>query len=177
MCFYIALVVRGGDAAIIDHVLRKHGRQAKPIANASVASTLSPGEALFLTTVGHCDCGTALAPVTVDPTGKRNAHAAKLSKKGWSQAKIDRWLYDRVKADERAEDRRHANTPDSFEYWSRIVIDLMSTPGVQQAGLLLHFYSGDIEDEAIEPVRKTVPVRDIEASLTHIREDQLLMAA
>ena len=88
MCFYIALVVRGGDAAIIDQVLREHGRQAKPIANASIASALAPGEAQFLTTVGHCDCGTALAPVTVDRANERNAQAVKLSKKGWSQAKI-----------------------------------------------------------------------------------------
>lgn len=113
----------------------------------------------------------------VDRAGKRKAQAAKLSKKGWSQAKIDRWLNDRVKANERAEERRHANTPDSVELWSRIVGDLMSTPGVQQAGLLVHFYSSDIEDEAIEPVRETVPVREFEANLEDIREDQLLMAA
>lgn len=177
MCFYIALVVRGGDAASIDQVLRKHGRQAKPIANASVARALAPGEAQFLTTVGHCDCGTALAPVTMDRAAKRTAQAAKLSKKGWSQAKIERWLRDSVKADDKAEERRHARTPDSVEFWSRVVGDLISTLGVQQAGLLLHFYSGDIENEDIEAARETVPVGDFEAHLHGLREDQLLMAA
>ena len=53
----------------------------------------------------------------------------------------------------------------------------MSTPGVRQAGLLLHFYSGDIENEELEPVRETVPVPDFEARLQSLREDQLLMAA
>jgi ribosomal protein S16 len=177
MCFYIALVVRGGDAASIDQVLRKHGRQAKPIANASVARALAPGEAQFLTTVGHCDCGTALAPLTVDRASKRTAQAAKLSKKGWSQAKIERWLKDSVKADAKAEERRHASTPDSVELWSRVVGDLMSTPGVQQAGLLLHFYSGDIDNEDIEATRETVPLGEFEAHLRGLREDQLLMAA
>jgi hypothetical protein len=177
MCFHITLIVRGGDPSDIDQVLRRHRRKAKPIANASIAHALAPGEAQFLTTVGHCDCGTALAPVTVDRAGKRNAQAAKLGKKGWSQAKVERWLTDRVKADEKSEERRHTNTPDSVELWSRIVGDVLSAPGVQQAGLLLHFYSGDLEEEAIEPVRETVPLRDFEASLRGIHEDKLLMAA
>ncbi|MGE0531301.1 MAG: hypothetical protein AB7G40_02860 [Hyphomonadaceae bacterium] len=82
-----------------------------------------------------------------------------------------------MKADDRADERRHANTPDSVNLWSRIVSDLLATPGVQQAGLLLHFYSGDVEDEVIEPIRETAPARDFETRLADIREDQLLMAA
>ncbi len=177
MCYYIALVVRGSDAATIDGVLRRHGRQAKPINNASVSGALVPGEAQFLTTVGHCDCGTALAPTVIDRAERRTEQIAKLAKKGWSQAKIDRWLSDRVKADDRADERRHANTPDSIDLWSRIIADLLATPGVQHAGVLLHFYSGDVEDEVLEPIRETVPIRDFEARLANIREDQLLMAA
>jgi hypothetical protein len=176
MCYYIALVVRGSDAATIDGVLRRHGRQAKPISNASIRGAFVTGEAQFLTTVGHCDCGTALAPTVTDRAGKRTEQIAKLAKKGWSQAKIDRWLRDRVKADDRADERRHANKPDSVDLWSRIIADLLATPGVQHAGLLLHFYSGDVEDEVIEPIRETVPIRDFEARLANIREDQLLMA-
>lgn len=82
-----------------------------------------------------------------------------------------------MKADDRANERRHANTPDSVGLWSRIISDLLATPGVQHAGLLLHFYSGDVEDEVIESIRETVPVRDFEARLANIREDQLLIAA
>lgn len=177
MCFFIALVVQGGDASTIDRVLRKHGRQARPFANATLAGSLLSGEGQFLTTVGHCDFGTVLAPHVVDRAGKRTEQAAKLAKRGWSKGKIERWLSDRMKADERAEERRHANTPDSVELWSRIISDLMSTPGVQQAGLLLHFYSGDVEEETIELLRKTVPKADFKSSLKSISEDQLLMAA
>ncbi len=177
MCYYIALVVRGSDAATVDGVLRRHGRQAKPSNNASIGGALVPGEAQFLTTVGHCDCGTALAPTDIDRAGKRTEQVAKLAKKGWSQAKIDRWLSDRVQADHRADERRHAHTPDSVELWSSIISDLLVTPGVQHAGLLLHFCSGDVEDEVIEPIRETVPIRDFESRLANIREDQLLIAA
>jgi hypothetical protein len=118
-----------------------------------------------------------LAPNVVDREGKRSEQAAKLVKRGWSKGKIERWLNDRTKADERAEERRHANTPDSLGLWSRIISDLLFTPGVQQAGLLVHFYSGDLEQETIEPLRKTVPSSDFESSLQGIDEDQLLMAA
>lgn len=177
MCYYIALVVRGSDAATIDGVLRRHGRQAKPVSNASIGGALAPGEAQFLTTVGHCDCGTGLAPTVIDRVGKRTEQAAKLAKKGWSRAKIDRWLSDRVKADDRADERRHANTPDSVDLCSRIIADLLATPGVQHTGLLLHYYSGDEEDEVIEPIREAVPIRDFAARLAKINEDQLLMTA
>lgn len=177
MCYYIALVVRGSDASTIDGVLRRHGCQAKPISNESMRAALMPGEAQFLTTVGHCDCGTALAPTVIDRTSKRTKQVAKLVKRGWSQAKVDRWLSDRVKADDRADERRHTNTTDSLVLWSRVIADLLATPGVQQAGLLLHFFAGELEDEVIEPIREIVAVRDFETRLANIREDQLLIAA
>jgi len=176
MCHFITLVVRGSDGGAIDRVLRQHGRQAKPIANASIGAVLVAGEAQFLTTVGHCDCGTALARVVSDRAGERSDQAEKLAKKGWSQAKIDRWLSDRVKADDRGEQRRHGTMPDSIEVWTRIIGDLLGTPGVQQAGLLLHYYSGDVEEESIELVRETAPLRDFESRLRAMREDQILMA-
>lgn len=176
MCYYITLVVCGSDSAAIDRVLRQHGRQAKPMNNASIACALGAGEMQFLTTVGHCDCGTSLAPRVVNRKADRTNQAAKLAKKGWSQAKVERWLSDRVKADDRAERRRHANTPDSIEQWSRIIGDLLSTPGVQQAGLLLHFYLGNLEEEVLDPTRQTVRVRDFESRLRDTQEDELLMA-
>ena len=77
MCYFITLVVRGSHRAAIAPVVMRHGRRATPIHNPSVESILKPGEAQFLTTVGHCDCGTAL--------GRRAAQvhdqAAKLAKK------------------------------------------------------------------------------------------------
>lgn len=86
-------------------------------------------------------------------------------------------LSDRGKADDRGQERRNAGSPDSIELWSHIIGDLVSTPGVQQAGLLLHFYSGDAESEDFEPKRETVGVEQFAARLRDIREDELLMAA
>jgi hypothetical protein len=176
MCYFISLVVRGSDAATIDGVLRQHGRQAKPIVNASIARALEIGEAQFLTVVSHCDCGTALAPRAVDPAERRAAQATKLEKKGWSKAKVGRWLRQRESADDRAESRRRVRMSDSIGFWSRIIADLLGQPGVEQAGLLLHFYSGNVVDEVVELTRVTVPVGEFEARLACLGEDQLLMA-
>jgi hypothetical protein len=177
MCYYITLVVRGSDSATIDHLLRDHGRQAKLMNNTSISGALVPGETQYLTTVRHCDCGTVLAPSVADRTSKRAEQAAKLAKKGWSQAKIERWLGDKVKADHQAKERHQARAPDSIELWSRIIADLVGTPGVQQAGLLLHFYSGYVEQEEFKPTRETVGIRDLDSRLRNMREDHIMMVA
>lgn len=179
MCFFISIIVRGGEAEAIDAALRRHGRRAKPFDNASVRNALHPDENHFLTTVGHCDCGTVLSP-TEHTSGRLNGRklkdVAKLKKKGWSATKIERWVADRTKADERAEEYNQINAPDSIDLWIQAIDDVMSVAGVDQAGILLHFYSGTLEDEVIQLTRKRVSVRDFAIGLREIKEDQLLIA-
>ncbi|MEO3416788.1 hypothetical protein AAFO92_19220 [Roseovarius sp. CAU 1744] len=179
MCFFISIIVKGGDAKAIDVVLRRHGRRAMPFDNASMRNALQPDENLFLTTVGHCDCGTALSPTEYASgrlNNQRSKQVAKLKKKGWSATKIERWIAHRTKADERAEERHQINAPDSFELWTHVIDDVISVAGVHQAGILLHFYSGSLEDEVIEPMRKSVSIHDFASQLRKINEDQLLIA-
>lgn len=179
MCFFISIVVKGGDAKAIDLALRRHGRQATPFDNASMRNALQPDENHFLTTVGHCDCGTALSPTEYESgrlNSQKSKHVAKLKKKGWSGTKIERWIADRTKADERAEERHQLNAQDSLELWTHIIDDVISVAGVHQAGILLHFYSGNLEDEVIEPRRKSVSIHDFASQLRKIKEDQLLIA-
>ena len=179
MCFFISIVVQGGDAKAIAVALRRHGRCAKPFDNASVREALQPEENHFLTTMGHCDCGTVLSPREPTSGGLKNRkskHVAKLLKKGWSPSKIERWVADRTKADERAEKQNQINAPDSVELWVQIIDEVMSIAGVCQAGLLLHFYSGLLENEVIQVSRKHVSIHDFATELRDIKEDQLLMA-
>lgn len=175
MCFYITLIVRGADSATVDHVLRGHGRQAKPINNISLREILVEGEMQYLTTISHCDCGTVLAPNDRDKARDRVTQAASLARKGWSTSKINRWLDDRIKADHKSEERQQAQSPDSISLWSRIVGDLVGIPGVQQAGLLLHFYSGDVEQEILKPSREIVGIQYLEHNLRKMRQDNIVM--
>jgi len=177
MCYYITLVVRGADDATIAKIADRYGRLAKRIDNRSVASVLAANEAQYLTTVGHCDCGTALAPKASHAADRRKEQAVKLAKQGWSRAKIERWLSDCEKADNRAEERRHRDTSDSIELWSKIVHDIVSTPGVEEAGLLLHYYSRNVEAEVFEPRQEKVSIHQFAARLANMCEDELLMAS
>src|SRR5215469_1395525 len=118
MCYFITLVVRGSDRAAIAPVVMRHGRQATPIHNPSVESILKPGERQFLTTVGHCDCGTALGQ---RGRGQAAKLPKKLAKKGWSPSKIERCLSDRKRVDERAQGQRRAHRPDSIDLWLNLV--------------------------------------------------------
>ena len=172
MCYFITLVLRGSDRAAIAPVAMRHGRRATPIHNPSVESILKPGEAQFLTTVGHCDCGTALGQ---RGRGQAAKLAKKLAKKGWSPSKIERGLSDRTRADERAQGRQRAHRPDSVDLWSNLIRDLFALPDVQQVGLLLHFYSRNVETEVFDVRRSTVGFDDFAARLPKIDTRELLM--
>ena len=94
---------------------------------------------------GHCDCGTAVGegyrderpPYTPDDL-------AKLRKKGWSDAKIERWKAQKLDAeakDERATlDRQRAAHRDLASYVD-LVRAMLDTPGVRVFGLMHDFYS------------------------------------
>jgi hypothetical protein len=177
MCYFITLVVQGADEASIASVLARQGRRAMPIGNPSVASVLRPGEVQFLTTVGHCDCATALIGRSTDrSTGRRAREVERLAKKGWSPSKIERWLQDRETADVRAHARANARSTDSIALWTSLVDDLFAMRGVRQAGLLLHNYSGDVRTEAFEATRASTRLDDFAARLPKIQDGELLMA-
>ncbi|MCC6361085.1 MAG: hypothetical protein IT450_20275 [Phycisphaerales bacterium] len=183
MCYFITLVVGGADAGSIDPILRRHGRQATPVRNASLARVLAEGERQYLTCADQCDCGSALVPGE-STSARRNPRAAtlqkraaRLSRKGWSQAKIDRWVSEHVQADAWSERQRHTKRADTLKMWTAIITDLVALPGVERAGLLLHQYSGSVDEEILNPLRETVSIKDFESRLRNLREDQLLMAA
>jgi hypothetical protein len=62
MCHFITLVAPTADAAAVLAVMKRHGRAADPIDNPSIRKVLRSDEQQYVTTSGHCDCGTALAP-------------------------------------------------------------------------------------------------------------------
>jgi hypothetical protein len=176
MCHFITLVVSGSDTDSIDRVLRRFGRRAEPVANPSITRILDGREAQYLTTVGGCDCGTVLARRAAAAPPDPMRQAAKLAKKGWSRAKIERWLADRGTADARRETHAGA-APDSFELWENAISALLELPGVGAAGVLLHLYEGALASEDFSPRRKRVTRPELAAALRDLAEDELLVAA
>jgi hypothetical protein len=151
MCEFITLIAPSDDAEALRRVMRRHGRMAQPIANASVARVLIPGERQYLTAAQGCDCGTVLIAREADDPEAALAHeAAKLARKGWSQARIARAMDNRRKV---AAARPPAAGPDTLELWRAVLADLRRDLRLPYAGLLVRSYRGDLASEAFEATR------------------------
>ena len=172
MCHYITLIAPCADQDAVSEVMDRHGRAATPIANPSVARVLKDGECQYLTTRGHCDCGTALVPGLApgDADAAHAKEAAKLARKGWTQAKIARAMDGRRKAAARP----GRDGPDSVALWAAIVDDLLASLKLPHVGLLVHFYSGDVRDEVFTAMRRDAAGAAI-ANLESMRPDEVLV--
>jgi hypothetical protein len=170
MCHYITLIAPTDNAALVRSVMDRHGRLAEPIDNPSIRKILNNGEHQYLTTRGQCDCGTVLAPradTSESFEEKLAKEAARMRRKGWSEAKISRALNGRRKADVRP----HGGGSDSLELWNAVLSDLSRELKLPYAGLLVKFYAGAIATETFNASRREVakntPWRDALASMKH----------
>ena len=95
MCHFItATLPKVADRSALDGLARTFGRQFLPLASPAVVAQLPSGVAYFLTTLGHCDCGTTLGSARRAAASAPDwaAEASKLLDKGWSRAKLQRAL-------------------------------------------------------------------------------------
>src|SRR5688572_15732863 len=91
MCHFITAVIPpevAPDAAAA--LFAAHRLGFVVLQNPNVAAQLSDGERHILTTRGHCDCGTVLGSHREAANHERELE--KLRKKGWGEAKIERWV-------------------------------------------------------------------------------------
>jgi hypothetical protein len=156
MCHFITLIAPTGDLAAVSAVMARHGRDARPIDNPSVRQVLREGERQYLTTSGHCDCGSVLSFRPDSPETLEKKHAAdegRLRRKGWSDAKIARAMDDRRKA---AAKPKGGSRTDSIDVWEAVLTDLRSELGLAHAGLFIRSYSGDIGDDTFQASRRVV---------------------
>ena len=162
MCHFITLVVPTDEATAVREVMRAH-----------VRAVLQDGEHQYLTTSGHCDCGTVLAPRHDTRDSFENIlakNAARMKRKGWSDAKIARGLDDLRKSDARPK----GGGSDSLELWHAVLGDLRAKLNLPYAGLLVRFYSGAIATEAFEASRRDIPQGEPwQAAVASLEHDQV----
>lgn len=170
MCHFVTLIAPTDNAAAVRALMERHGRAADPIDNPSIRKALREGERQYLTTRGHCDCGTVLAPRHDTPEAfedKLAKEEARMRRKGWSDAKIARAIDDRRKADAKPS----GGGADSLELWNAALHDLRDELKLPYVGLFVRFYSGAIATEAFSASRREVtkgmPWHDALASLEH----------
>ena len=158
MCTYITAVLAAGAdeervRGLADHW--RHGWEA--IENRHVLKQLRPGERYYMTTGKYCDCGTALGSLSSEWRGRTDEPSLKvpaLRRKGWSEAKIARWLEDKRKAAGHRQRKEQwlAGNPagPEEELWLGFLNAAITQGATRSIGLLLHWYGGAVETERID---------------------------
>jgi hypothetical protein len=176
MCHFItAILPKEADTPSLDVIARKHHRQFEPLSNLSIEAQLRPGERYFLTTLGHCDCGTALGAGARDESQDSRDHHAGLKQlraKGWSETKIARWLEQKQQVS--ARDDRVCSSRDipRTEDWRQFIEEVLESGLTSYLGVLLHWYSGPLSARIQLAGRQVVVLRDMtEGTLAEVKED------
>ena len=181
MCRFITAVLpNDADIEKCVEVFRIHRRACAAYANPTLAVQIGNQESSYCTTVGHCDCDTLLGSADLHgaagPGKNTEAAAARLRSKGWSEAKIARALGQRSEADSRPRSPiRGERQQAGLDEWCALIRDVLALRGVASIGLLIHQYSGGIDDEAIVlQKREVVRARDLdETILAAMRSDTI----
>jgi hypothetical protein len=180
MCLYITAVLpAAADGSALAGIAARHGRVLKPLLNPAVQARLEAGERYFLTTPGHCDCGTALGAIRRHEEhaeashSKADAEERKLRRKGWSEAKLARWKAQRT--DHEQSVQRKAEREESTLPWLLLLDEMLQSGATPFVGLLLHFYAGSVAEEDVQISNREVLRRSAlgPAKLGRTREDVL----
>ena len=175
MCHYITAVLpASADIAALTALAEKYGRRLRALSNPSIRRQLQAGENYFLTTPGHCDCGTPLGARTADAADDGQAQMRKLRLKGWSETKIARWSEQRGEhqAQKTAADRIAAEA--GIAEWQAFLAAALARNDTPYICLLLHRYDGALDRDMELSARQTVKLREVDAVFLHAMSEDVL---
>ncbi len=178
MCLYItATLPPNANEVEVRRLVRGIGRGFSQIDCPCQSTLLQPGERHYDTTRGECDCSTSLGSC-VDRPPRPSRKVSVLRKKGWGEAKIQRWLNQRQQIDERNERvRQHQAEAEGQSIWIELLRALFESGSTPWFGLVLHFYSSGpgVEEKPFElAARQVVRFEKVTPEfLVQIREDIL----
>ncbi|MBO9540210.1 hypothetical protein J7643_06420 [bacterium] len=148
MCYFItATLPKATDLDALRPIIDAHKLKFKPIKNAFIEAQL-PEELMYLQATKHyCDCETVGGCFRRLDQAKSEASfdTKKLKQKGWSDAKIARWIEEKNRTIEKQEAKEHDATAPAE--WISFFQDLANTGLVNSIGLLIHFYTVGLMDE------------------------------
>ncbi|RDZ27254.1 hypothetical protein [Lysobacter silvisoli] len=178
MCHFItATLPASADAAALDAIARRHGRQLQPLHSPGVQAQLGADLRYYLTTPGHCDCGTALGARVRRAAPRDEAEEARrLRRKGWSEGKIERALAQRRQQRENDDAAQGSVAGQELETWRAFIAEALSMRNVSSFGLLVHHYHGAIDAEFALQGRETLTLDQATPQrLGELREDVLYL--
>lgn len=153
MCYFVTAVLPF-DVKPEDHadLLHEYTKWLAPVDNASVLRHVGAGARDYVLGTNMCDCDTCVGVLGRPQSDEGDAvdrKVEKLRRKGWSEAKIRRWL-DQRQENKAKKHRIHEQAMKRHEEeaagWVRFIKRFVAATGVQYFGLLLHWYDGPLYD-------------------------------
>jgi hypothetical protein len=124
-----------------------------PQGNRSIEAAVGPDAHSFVRAVGHCDCGAGVGKLEPPQSAACDERALrKLRQQGWSDAKIERWIAERVKTQQKrdAERERILDADRATNAaWYELVRGILDERAASWVGLFTHDYHGAIETERV----------------------------
>ena len=175
MCHFISAVLPpSADIAALTAVAEKHGRGLRSLNNPSVRKELKTGEKYFLTTVGHCDCGTPLGAHAASATDDTHAQIRKLRAKGWSETKIARWGEQRSEHQAQKAATARSASETGIAQWQGFLSEALARSDTPYLCLLIHMYSGALDDDIELSDRQAVKLRDADTAFLDTMSEDVL---
>ena len=183
VCHFItAALPKNADLSLSREIFHRHKLGFELIENPSVQETLAEGDHYILTTSGMCDCGTILGSEFREPLPSAEemekyarATVDKLRKKGWSEAKIQRWLNEaelNKEKERRGKEAGHYYNVGQASGWLEFITDFLNSKAAPRLSLLLHYYSGPLSERILLHRKETISLPHLNAaSLLSMEED------
>lgn len=144
---------------------------------------LKLGSPIYFSPTGSgCDCGSVLGSGKWkderDSKFESRIEKSRKSKKGWSEAKLNRWI-DQKKAARQGRARHQAALAESksasIQSWMGLIKSMIETHGLSEFGLILHFYRGlFITEDFVLTNKIVVPVGKLDEKILEYMEEDVI---
>ena len=148
MCYFVVTALPNQvDQGSMSKVFDKYGKKLAAAEMAIDGPSIPCDRDLFYTCKGPCDCDTPIGSRshTRAQRGPSDRDLDKLRKKGWSKAKIDRWIEakkNNLKEKERKRTQDDKSSALGIEEWAKLIREAVITKGCQRMGIVLLWSPG-----------------------------------
>jgi len=177
MCIFIhAAVPKDTDIQRLTPVFKQHGWRVTLAENESLQKQMPEDIVLRLT--GVCDCSTVLGrqrpEILEDDLKKPTDEVARYKRKGWSQAKIDRAMADKMRHQETQTEVDKSQQTRQLSAWISFIEDVLQQKTASKFGVLYHMFNGSlVDDKVIIRHVHTNSTKNLERHLSLMEEDSL----
>jgi hypothetical protein len=146
MCLFVAAIVpQKAMTPEFAAVASRHGMPLSPLSNATLGQQLAPTEQVWITTRSHCDCGSELFSRPKRTPRNLERERQKLKKKGWGEAKIEKW----IQATERSRLTSPTERVVTRREWLGFLSEALALRTTPYVAILGHSYGGDLSIEEL----------------------------